>query len=507
MKKGMYFIGAILLLVIAVAIFKVVRQSQPPVIMDAENPLALEVTKVRSYYHAIDIQDRLKDMGLKSYLIALDDSVKGGKWYKVLVGAKKDSVGLATLKKELETNFRLKELEVVNYQEAKDKLVAVARESITEHKKINTQKPDIPAAVYDVISKFPNSNMFFVDRLFVFYNPKTSAQRQFLNSVFNNQSVHTDLPRGIDLPLIWAKADAFAEAIYTDNIYGDRLTMDILKLKPSPDSARQAKQASVLPVVLSNEPSLEMVEEFADKILATGEYPTEQKEAISVPTHIGIFRGFKVTIEPKKDQLRTYLVLMDELNEYILLCQSTAKTDEELFRILKDIGRGAGMIEYREFYNCFYILPEKFPENDLFLGFFVHKLGYDYAESRDNAKWALEMVGHWTATGVFYNTETGGWICGLFDLLTPEKAEYIYKTLYASANYPNRAKLTVHGVTGFLCQIYGLPYEVNFSRERYACAICNNMSFTFSKKDLLERAETLQFEAEPVVAQADSTIL
>ncbi|MDZ7342501.1 MAG: hypothetical protein ONB27_14175, partial [candidate division KSB1 bacterium] len=254
-------------------------------------------------------------------------------------------------------------------------------------------------------------------------------------------------------------------------------------------------------------PSLAMAEEFAEKILATGEYPTEEKTAIRVPTFFGTFRGYKVTIEPKKDQLRTYLVLVDEANEYLLLCQSTAKTDEELFRILKDVGKGDGMIEYREFYNCFYILPEKFLENDLFLGFFVHKLGYDYAESRNNAKWALEMVGHWTATGVFYNTETGGWICGLFDLLTPEKAEYIYKTLYAGANYPSRSKLTVHGVDGFLCDIYGLPYEVNFSKARYACAICNNMSFTFSKKELMARAEALQFEAEPVVAQADSTVL
>jgi len=192
------------------------------------------------------------------------------------------------------------------------------------------------------------------------------------------------------------------------------------------------------------------------------------------------------------------MVLVDTDGEYVLLCQSTDKTDDELFKILGEIGKGEGMIDYKEFNNCFYTLPDKLPEGDIFLGYFIMKLGEDYAKNKDNAQWAKEVVGHWIAIGAYYTINRGGWDYWLFDLLTSQKSDYIYKDLYDKDETPTKCRVTVFGENGNLITSWyrDNPLEINVAKLRYVCAVGNQISNCLSQKDLIARAEALQLKVD-----------
>ena len=140
-------------------------------------------------------------------------------------------------------------------------------------------------------------------------------------------------------------------------------------------------------------------------------------------------------------------------------------------------------------------------DNDLFIGFIMDKLGWSYAENRDYVKWAKEMVGHWSATGYFFNTKNGIWTYNIFDLLSQENQSYIYTDLYTKNKTKNKHEIYVYGTNGFV--IYGWDYsrsdyekvwEINFGFNRYVCAVGNTEDSWFSKGDLVKRAESIQFD-------------
>jgi len=310
-----------------------------------------------------------------------------------------------------------------------------------------------------------------------------------------------DLPRGISKKLILKKMSAFSEVIYKDNLYGDQVTLDIGKLR------------NVVPVVESfslintaNAASFEIAEEYADLILETGDYRFEEKKEITVKSFTELY-GYKVTIEPKKNYFRTYLVLVDASNQYVIFSQSTDKSEEELIRILEDIGNGNGLLDYSEFYNAFYTMPDGVVGNDLFIGFAIDKLDWSYARDRNYVKWSKEMVGHWCAEGHFYNNKKGLWTYTIFDLLTSGNQDYIYGSLYSKARSANKYKLDVYGTSGFVIfdekfnwetyQTYKKASEISFGIDRYVSAINNTENSWFTKAELLERAESLQFEKLP----------
>ena len=84
----------------------------------------------------------------------------------------------------------------------------------------------------------------------------------------------------------------------------------------------------------------------------------------------------------------------------------------------------------------------------IFIGFTIDKLTWSYAQNKGYAKWAKEMVGHWDASGYFYNTEKGLWSYSIFDMLVTEEQEYIYGGLYAK-DRGGINKVEIYGTEGF----------------------------------------------------------
>ena len=68
--------------------------------INEETPYAVQIKEVRSYYKALDIQQRLEKKDVKSYIISEETS--DGNWYRVLSGAEKSIEDINKYKKELE---------------------------------------------------------------------------------------------------------------------------------------------------------------------------------------------------------------------------------------------------------------------------------------------------------------------------------------------------------------------------------------------------------------------
>lgn len=464
-----------------------------------DRPLAVEVTRVRSYYHAQNIRERLAKMGAQAYVVASNDSVAGGRWYSILVGAQKDSAELSALKTELRANFKLDSMRVVDYAAVKNAQLEITTSDIpeTEMEQIDADPPDLPPEIFGVMARFPRSNMFFVEKLAVLNAPEANEDQEMYAGAKNAE---LDLPRGISVDRLLRLSSCFAEAVYRDNIYGDRVTLDIIQLKPEhgiPMATADSSAGSRL-----NLRQRAIAGYFADLVLNTGNYPTEETTEFSVPSAHPPLAGYRTVIEPKPGRLRTYLMVVDEPGEYVVFCQSTEKSESDLQEVLSLIGKSEGMSAYGEFYNTFFTLPGTWDADDVFVGFYIDKLDWSYAQSKGYRRWAKECVGHWAAHGLFYNKKKGPWTYGIFDLLTEEKVAHMM-TFYSQDQGEGKTPVSVYGRQGYFVElqffdIYSgfewVPHEVNFPVGRYICMVDNVRPTRLSRNELIAKAERFQFQ-------------
>lgn len=466
--------------------------------LSAQKPYAVYVTKERSFYQAEKLTQRLSDMGFDAYFVQRTDSTEDlGTWYHVLCNTTASSDSALKVKELLKQKFDLEKIRidsVTNYTDAVFELDSISR---TEEKKIASKKPGLKADIYRVIQKFPENNALLVKRAYIINTPEDPDNMRGFSMIYNFE---TDLPRGISKKTILENTTAFSEVIYEDNLYGDQITIDIGKLRKQD---RPVKSASVFGI---NSPNYyKTAEKYADMILSTGDYLSEEKKKITIQSVTTLY-GYNVKIEPRKDYVRTYLVLTDPAANYILFCQSTDKTDAELYEMLENVGKGSGLLNYDEFYNTFNTIPENIRSNDIFIGFTIDKLDYRYAKRRGYVDWSKEMVGHWDAAGYFFNDKKGVWTYSIFDLLTSQNQNYIYGSLYASKKSDNKYAIDIYGTSGFAVyktemnwdtwDTYRKISEISFGINRYVVVVANSRKSWFNKKELKERAESLQFESK-----------
>jgi len=464
-------------------------------VFSTEKPYSIEIKKERSYYQAEKIAQRLNDMGLEAFIISSVDSVEGN-WFSVMSGALSHVDSVVSYIDLVEKQFRLSNLKVMDYNQVDSFTIVTTIDTtvVKETRRIIAEEPDVPKEIYQVVKSFPLSNALYLQSVNVGYFPADEKGRKKSIELLNSQN--HDLPRGVSFAKLTKDCITFSEAIFQDNLYGDKVTIQSLKLKPKP----QVSQASFLPT-LSNTSAYTLAEVYADLILNTGNYRFEKKTKVEVNSTTPLL-GYKVVIEIRKDVFRTYYVMVDLNEEYLFFSQSTDKTDEEMMKILSSIGGSNGLIEYDEFYNTFYVMPSSSIEDEIFLGFTFNKLTWDYAKSRNYAKWSVEMVGHWVASAYFFNPKSGIWNFSIFDMISKSKQDYVYGRLYSSAFSKDKDRINVYGVSGHLIYDEDIDWysyrkyreltELNFAQGRYVCAIGNRMAY-FNELDLVARANLLQF--------------
>lgn len=491
-KKSLQFVGIIFFIILFFGCEKSIEQFSP------DTPFAIELKRVRSFYHAKTIETRLKEMEVPVYMISLkDEKDDNNEWYVLVTGAEKDTVGISQLKTKLEIELKLKNVKVLNYNRIVDNLTEIQDKKITEVEKINAEKPDIPEEVYELVEKFPENNLFNIKNVSLHNFPDANIPSRYLRSYYDAK---LDLPRGVKRSIIAKNASSFAEVIYEDNLYEDQVTIEILKLRKGHELDKQPRARLIQNSDDNELTPYNIAWYFATLVLNTGNYMTEEYEKIQVESFMDLY-GYKVVIEPKKDYLRTYMILVDEKNEYVIFSQSTDKTDEEILGYLEDFGKSQGMLTYNEFHNSFFTIPKCLEEGDVFLGYSSSILGNSYARSKRYAKWAKAMVGHSESSAHFYNTKLKkAWSCSSFDLITNDKKDYIYGDMYSNANTSGKYPIKVSDRDGYFVGIPRVGYnEVNFSTDgRHVMAVGG---LGMSKNHLLKRA--IKFQSGEVSVEED----
>lgn len=461
-------------------------------------PYAIQIKKERSYFQAEKLSSRLKKMGIESYISQYSDSIKDdGDWYCILSGGIETLDSAKSLRTSIEKEFNLenKNLEIASFSNFKNVNINPDLIKASESKRIKVNRPDIKDDIIDVLEKFPVSNKLFIQSASVISSPSEKGEAGF-GHVY---SMKLDLPRGVKKKLLLKKTTNFTEVIYKDNLYGDKVVIEIGKLKKS-----RNQTASLSIINLKNNDCFKIAEEYADLILNTGEYLFEEKKEIEVDSYTKLY-GYKVSIEIRKNYFRTYLILVDESAEYVIFSQSIDKTEKELLEILTDIGKDDGLMNYDEFYNVFNTIPEKLVEGDKFIGFTISKIDWSYAKNKGYAKWAKAFVGHWAANGFFYNSKKGLWTFGIFDTLTKDKRKNI-DSIYEKTT--NNKKIDIYNTIGYLVyekkfnsktwKYYKRLREINFGINRYKCMIDNTNNSWLNKDEMILRAEGFQLKKEAI---------
>ena len=448
-----------------------------------EKPLTLEITKERSYYQADRIVKRLTKMGMEAYI--LEENTSDGQWYRVMSGALADSTQVDAYTHRIDSLFHLKPQAVVDYT-ALDSAsrTPIHKEAVQEKHRIAANPPAVPIEVTQVVHKYPENVMFNLKKIGLLCLTDKAL------TIADNSKL--DMPRGVKLSFLQKKeCKAISSVIYEDNLYGDRVTLSIVKCKDTD----KPQVASIIPTPTEhNEYALALCSDLCDMILNTGTYQNEQKDGFEAEAYSRL-TGYKVSFE-EKGKTRTYYVFTDEAGEYIYMAQTTKDDETELMDFIKEIGKSNGLVEYDEFYNTFYTMPDNPIDGDMFLGYYVDRLTWSYARSKGYSNWSKRMVGHMEVTCYFYNPYKGIWSCSLFDLLTEQAEEQIYNNLYRQ-NLDPEDRRTIYGEQG--AAIYHYDWwigdytltEVNLGFDRYVVAI--NGSSSYSERDLILRMEALQF--------------
>ena len=443
------------------------------------SPFTIEVKKERSFFQAEKIAKRLTRMGLGGYVIPEESA--DGTWYKVVSGALPDSAAVDAYIAKLDTCFNIKDVAVVDYTQL-DTIARhpVVKDSIQERHRIAALQPDVPECIMQVISKFPESDMFYLSSIGMLTLNSDGIRRSEGHSV--------DMPRGISLNFLKSKGcKAIASVIYKDNIYGDNVTLQVVRCKDT----TQVVQASIMPsFTAQNETAVLLCNEVADRILETGVYDEESKSPFEKQAYQKL-SGFVASFIHKNVK-RSYFIFTDEAGEYIYMAQSTKNKEDEMFEFIGEIGKSEGLVMYDEFYNSFYTVSNEMEDKEEFLGYYMEKLTWSYARQKNYAAWAKKMVGHWQSSMVFSNDDRGCWEYSIFDLLNDTQGQRIYSVLYRNNLNPSYLR-TIYGVQGAaISDFWGDLSEVNFGYGRYVVAL--NPVGVYSERDQNQRAAKLQFQ-------------
>ena len=460
--------------------------------VSTKKPFTVQITKERSYYQAKKVQERLQKIGIDAYLLVTQDSVDR-KWYNVMSGAFVDSLNSVNYIHTLDSAYHLKKWEMVDTRRLKDTFSIIIPnhkkiKEVEENKRIEANKPKVPKDVIDVTEKFPDNNIFYLENI----NILNLSEPKTFSKVAEN--IKMDIPRGIKLSKLSNFCNSIGEVQYQDNLFGDNVTISIMKVKSDYDLNKELIfEKYTVEKPKENIKSYALALEFSEDILNSGNYDNESIKEIKIPA-FKLLTGYKVGFTTNKGVYRSYFVLSDADCEYLIIAQSVDKTEEEIQEILSEVGKSQGLNNYDEFYNNFYVLPSDPEDDDIFLGYSINKLGWSYAREKGYANWSKAMVGHWNVNGYFWNKQKGLWSLGLFDLLTPTSQSHIYGKLYSGQKSYNKTQTNVYGVNGYFVNTALFWYrslELNFGIGRYVFAIDSK---NLDRNDMMKRSEKMQFK-------------
>lgn len=448
-------------------------------------PFGLLVKKARSYHQALPVVERLQEMGWPAYTLRNKD--EEGWWYYVVAQSVADSVAADTVRAQLAERGIFDEVEIIHVGGLDTAAqVDLVEGEIVERKRIVAEEPDVPEVVMDVVEKFPVSQAFDLESGLILGRPQVK-DRDYMKFM-ERRRFGLHLPKGITIDDILEEYLSFSEVVYSDNLNGDEVVMQIGRREQVEDY-----RASFFSV--GGFDPYELAERYVKLVKRGSRGRMLEEERVEVRSFV-VLKGYRMVEELEDGGRMTWVFLADESGRYVVMANSEDQAYAEMEGLLRQVGMKEGLKDYDSFYNTFYVFPNLNIKGDLFFGYEFERLGWDYARSKGYSDWSKEMVGHYVAQAYMHNKKRGMWTFSLFDLVSEEKQAYVHGTLY-SGGERNRLERTMvrdveANVVSQVLKRRKFIDEVNFPKGRFIVAVDNSDYSDLNLKELVQRAEILQ---------------
>lgn len=441
---------------------------------NAEKPYAVLVGKYRSIQTATNSLNRLQDDGLPAYLFPME--VPGeGKWYTLFLGSSDVLEDMMAKKIDYEDAYGLKQLEIVNFNQLKDQILESSEMNVEE--KINTDSPDLPYALNQLLTGLPYNSTFQVGH-FSFFQPLDSVSFSEFPELRN---ATPDLPRGISKEQLLKLSKGFVEVVYQDPLRKKEVTVDLAIIKPG------------------GTPADSLAYRFGKEILDTRYYETEEMVNTEVEAEDGTWKGYMVTISPRKNQLKRYLILVDELKEKICFLQHSDESGNQMLAFARSFGADESITAYTNLYNGLNLLAGARPVNEE-----LAHLSLDMLAGIKGNNGAF-FNGQSRTIYYFYHPSDGLWESRFTFFEEASLSQQLFADIFL-VNKKGKEEIEVTGGNGLISFAYKyspsqkkrlkLPDEVQIQTRHFLGFISNGKKSELDKADLLLRTKCFQLDAE-----------
>ena len=432
--------------------------TESPKILDKnEQPVLCEKTPysvlVRSYKYEQFAQndcDRLKELGFDAYLLNTFDE-KTFLSFEIHSGAFKTKEEASALKEKF-GDLGIFDTEISDFRKIEDKIQKYDEIVGSEQVSFDDGRTDLPACLPESVAKlvkhFPANKDFPIQEIniidydkYLSLHERPALPLQIFDIIAKERSVHSVLL-----------------ATYRDELYEKSVSIFFANAQTFP-------QEDIL-----------------------GEVETMQfgsKDGI-----------FECELYENKDEL-----VVRGLNEKENLFVRVWTRDfekEEFINLLIDSFNDKPLELYPQMRRTFFVLPDENPESYRdFVSFSFRKIGNEYASERENADWAIPIVGHSLAK-TYFSQKNSLLSLGFYDLSYDFNAKKIHDSFMVSESkdFSETDKSVSVGKTEGWYLLNTNQKEISFSTKSYVVAVDTDASSPLEKEDLVSLGNDLRIWSE-----------
>ncbi|MBD0405152.1 SPOR domain-containing protein [Flammeovirga sp. EKP202] len=303
---------------------------------DEEKPFSIKISSFREYDDAERAFDRIKDLGIKPYMITQNSS-ENGKWFHIMAGTEKSLEDILSLKMNIEDDFRLTGLEIQNYNKIAKELYPVKDDGDIENYPVTWPSLDLIAQL-----PFSSSHVLTDVKSLHYYNDISHRHNKI------SKNIEFDLPRGLSIKMFNKNVEEIAEARYLDPVYKDEVVVHIIKLHEKHKMGE------------------EVAKMIAEKIMTSRKYNIQKMDFYESNNNWDM-KGYAVTINPK--ELKSYLVQESGSGLLIALFQSTNNDINLLKGLASKIGEDKSIENYHSIGRILGALPDNVGSTERLVAF------------------------------------------------------------------------------------------------------------------------------------------
>ena len=314
--------------------------------LSSEYPYAVEAKAYRSWHKANALADRISSDGMVAKVICTD-SPDGGRWYRVVVGAIASHSEAMALKIKCEDAYGLDHVTPVT-MDLLDSLSCQSGYANADgfSPRVNTQQPVPSKELIQFLSKLPYLSGHTINKMSI--SNFGSGLNPTKLSWAKGQAI--DIPRGVSYQELYGSVEYITEIHFQDEFRSKQFNLQVYQLKKEGCS------------LCMNE---DLPQKIASRIVGTREYELEKVDSVRYHGENSL-NGYAVTITPRPNRPKHYLILTDKLSTWLYVIQSPDEDINGMQAIAQVIAKGESDISlHEEFYNSFTTLPVRLNNGEL----------------------------------------------------------------------------------------------------------------------------------------------